>query len=108
MKQQEWLIFTVFSTFNSFVSHLEIHLAFSSDASNATPVWKQIAIGSVCHFTDRFLEALLNLERDCIKWLQGTQLVTVIHRFEYNETGLKNQKLPNVIGAMDETHILIH
>ncbi|CAG8519505.1 1594_t:CDS:2, partial [Scutellospora calospora] len=96
------------TTFNSLVSRLKIHPAFSSDASNAIPVWKQIAIGSVCHFIDRFLEALLNLERDRIKWPQGTQLATVIHGFEYGETGLENQKLPNVIGAMDGTYIPIY
>ena len=29
-------------------------------------------------------------------------------RFEYGETGLGNRKLPNVVGAMDGSHIPIH
>jgi len=75
------------------VTKLEVHPAFVSYASNATPVWKQIAIvlwrlangtgikvleqtlgisqGSVSHFTDRFLEALLDLEQEQITWPRG-------------------------------------
>jgi len=69
---------------------LESHPAFSSNAYNAIPVWKQIAIvlwrlangagirtleqtlgisqGSVSNFTDRFLKALLDLESNRIAW----------------------------------------
>ena len=68
-------------TFHAIVSRLEAHPAFISNAINATPVWKQIALvlwrlangagiqvleqtlgisqGSVSHFTNRFLKALL-------------------------------------------------
>ncbi|RIB11370.1 hypothetical protein C2G38_2203597 [Gigaspora rosea] len=82
----------------------ESHPAFSATAPNATPVWKQIAIvlwrlangtgiriseqtlgvsqGSVSNFTDRFLEC--------------------------EEIWLENKKLPNVIDAMDGSHIPIH
>ncbi|CAB4446742.1 unnamed protein product, partial [Rhizophagus irregularis] len=74
---------------------------------NATPVWKQIAIvlwrlangsgirvleqtlgisqGSVSNFTDRFLEALLDLEQSRIAWPQGSHLATVIQGFEYGK-----------------------
>jgi hypothetical protein len=118
------------ATFNYIVRRLETHSAFFSEALNATPVWKQIAIvlwrfangagirtleqtlgisqGSVCHFTDRFLEALLDLEKDRIMWPQGARLAVVTHGFEYGETSLENHKLPNVIGAMDGSHIPIH
>jgi len=107
-----------------------MHPAFVSDAPNATPVWKQIAIvlwrlangtgirvleqtlgvsqGSVSHFTDRFLEALLDLERERITWPRGSRLATVTQGFEYGEAGIGHRKLPNVIGAMDGTHIPIH
>jgi hypothetical protein len=105
---------------------LEAHPAFFSEAPNAIPVQKQIAIvlwrlangagvrvleqtlgvsqGSVCNFTDRFLEALLDLEKDRIIWSQGARLAIVTQGFEYGETGLGNRKLPNVIGAMDGSH----
>ncbi|CAG8791961.1 21185_t:CDS:1, partial [Cetraspora pellucida] len=118
------------ATFNSLVARLSTHPAFSSDAPNATPVWKQIAIvlwrlanssgiqvlkqtlgisqGSVIHFTDRFLEALLDLEKERIKWPQGARLAEVTHGFEYGKSGFENRKLPNVIGAIDGTHIPIH
>ena len=118
------------STFNAIVTRLEMHPAFVSNASNATPVCKQIGIvlwrlangtgirvleqtlgvsqGSVSHFTDRFLEALLDLEQERITWPQGSRLATVIQGFEYGETGIGHRKLPNVIGAMDGTHIPIH
>ena len=88
------------TTFRTIVTRLESHQAFTSDASNATPVWKQIAIvlwrlangagirvleqtlgvsqGSVSNFTDRFLEALLDLEQGRIAWPQGSRLATVI------------------------------
>src|SRR3990170_1207205 len=81
------------ATFHAIVTRLETHPVFISDASNATPVWKQIAIvlwrlangtgirvlvqtfgvsqGSVSHFTDRFLKALLYLEQKRITWLHG-------------------------------------
>ncbi|GES86159.1 putative nuclease HARBI1 [Rhizophagus clarus] len=116
-----------FTTFRAIVNRLETHPAFISDSSNATPVWKQIAIviwrlangagirvleqtlgvsqGSVGNFTDRFLVALLDLERRRITWPQGSRLVNVIQGFEHGETG---RKLPNVIGAMDGSHIPIH
>jgi hypothetical protein len=118
------------ATFHSIVTRLETHQAFTLDASNATPVWKQIAIvlwrlangagirvleqtlgvsqGSVSNFTDRFLEALLDLEQRRIAWPQGSRLARVIRGFEYGETGLGPRKLPNVIGAMDGVHIPIH
>ncbi|CAB5350469.1 unnamed protein product [Rhizophagus irregularis] len=118
------------TTFRAIVTRLETHQAFTLDASNATPVWKQIAIvlwrlangsgirvleqtlgisqGSVSNFTDRFLEALLDLEQGRIAWPQGSHLATVIQGFEYRETGLGHRKLPNVIGAMDGVHIPIH
>ena len=118
------------STFHTIVTRLEMHPAFVSDASNATPVWKQISIvlwrlangtgirvleqtlgvsqGSVSHFTDRFLEALLDLEQERITWPQGPRLATVTRGFEHGETGIGHRKLPNVIGAMDGTHIPIH
>ncbi|CAG8562931.1 9419_t:CDS:2 [Cetraspora pellucida] len=102
---------------------------FFSEALNATPVWKQIGIvlwrfangagirtleqtlgvsqRSVCHFTDQFLEALLDIEKDRIMWPKGAQLAVVTHEFEYGETGLGNCKLPNVIGVMDGSHIPI-
>jgi DDE superfamily endonuclease len=119
------------TTFRAIVSRLETHQAFALSASNSTPVWKQIAIvlwrlangtgirvleqtlgvsqGSVSHFTDRFLEALLDLEQGRIAWPQGSRLATVIRGFEYGEeTGLGHHKLPNVIGAMDGVHIPIH
>ncbi|CAG8477206.1 7615_t:CDS:2 [Scutellospora calospora] len=103
---------------------------FFSEALNATPVWKQIAIvlwrfangagirtleqtlgisqGSVCHFTDRFLEVLLDVEKDRIMWPQGARLTEATYGFEYSETSLENRKLPNVIGAIDGSHIPIH
>ncbi|CAG8838404.1 5356_t:CDS:1, partial [Cetraspora pellucida] len=118
------------ATFNSLVARLSIHPAFSSDAPNATPVWKQIAIvlwrlanssgirvleqtlgisqGSVIYFTDRFLKTLLDLVKERIKWPQGARLAEVTHGFEYGESGFENRKLPNVIRAMDGTHIPIH
>ncbi|CAG8596177.1 2468_t:CDS:2 [Scutellospora calospora] len=118
------------ATFSTIVSRLESHPAFSATASNATPVWKQIAIvlwhlangtgirileqtlrvsqGSVSNFTDRFLEALLDLESDRIAWPRGARLAAIIQGFECEEIGLENKKLPNVIGAMDSSHIPIH
>ncbi|PKY53624.1 hypothetical protein RhiirA4_471958 [Rhizophagus irregularis] len=95
------------TTFRAIVTRLETHQAFTLDASNATPVWKQIAIvlwrlangsgirvleqtlgisqGSVSNFTDRFLEALLDLEQSRIAWPQGSHLATVIQGFEYGK-----------------------
>lgn len=118
------------ATFNTIVIKLESHPAFSSNAPNTTPVWKQIAIvlwrlangvgirileqtlgvsqGSVSHFTDRFLKALLDLECNRITWPRGARLATVIQGFEHGRTESGNHKLPNVIGAMDGTHIPIH
>ncbi|RIB10072.1 hypothetical protein C2G38_2107011, partial [Gigaspora rosea] len=49
----------------------------------------------------------LNLERKRIKWSQGVQLTIVIQEFEYGITGLEHN-LPNVIGAIDGSHISIH
>ena len=117
------------TTFNAIVIRLETHPAFILDSSNAIPIWKQIAIvlwrlangagirvleqtlgvsqGSVSNFTDRFLEALLDLEQKRITWPQGSQLIKVIQGFENGESGLGNRKLPNVIGAMDGVHIPI-
>jgi hypothetical protein len=45
------------------------------------------------------------LENDRITWPQGSQLVKVTQGFEH---GIGSRKLPNVIGAMDGTHIPIH
>ena len=108
------------------MAQLETRPAFILDSSNATPVWKQIAIvlwrlangtgirvleqtlgvsqGSVSNFTDRFLKTLLDLEQKRITWPQGSQLVKVTQGFEHGESGLGNRKLPNVIGAMDGSH----
>jgi hypothetical protein len=118
------------TTFQALVVRLENHPAFTSDSSNATPIWKQIAIalwrlangggmrvleqtlgvsqGSIGNFTDRFLDALLDLEQRRISWPRGSQLIKVTQGFEHGETGLGNHKLPNVIGAMDGSHIPIH
>ena len=74
---------------------------------NAIPVWKQIAIvlwrlangagirtleqtlgisqGSVSNFTDRFLEALLDLECNRIAWPRGASLATMMQGFEREE-----------------------
>jgi hypothetical protein len=117
------------ATFNTIVIQLENHPIFISEAPNATPVWKQIAIalwrlangagvrileqtlgisqGSVIHFTDRFLTALLDLEKKRIMWPQGARLATVIQGFERGTSGLAHN-LPNVIGAMDGSHVPIH
>ena len=64
-----------------------------------------VSQGSVSHFTDRFLKALLDLEQKRITWPRGSRLATVIQGFEHGEG---NRKLPNVIGAMDGSHIPIH
>ncbi|CAG8785403.1 16061_t:CDS:2 [Cetraspora pellucida] len=72
---------------------------FSCEALNAIPAWKQIAItleqtldisqGSVCHFTDRFLKVLLDLERERITWPRETKLATITQGFEYGILGLE-------------------
>ena len=54
------------------------------------------------------MDALLDLEQGRITWPWGPQLVKVTQGFERGETGLGNHKLPNVIGAMDGSHIPIH
>ena len=61
-----------------------------------------ISQGSVSNFTDRFLEALLDLECNRIAWPRGARLATVIQGFK-NHRGLSN-----VISAIDGTHIPIH
>ncbi|CAG8653928.1 8967_t:CDS:1, partial [Scutellospora calospora] len=108
---------------------LQTHPDFSYEALNIIPAWKQIAIvlwrfanrteirtleqilgisqGSVYHFTDRFLKALLDLEQERIMWLQGTKLATITQGFEYGISGLEH-KLSNIIGAIDGSHIPIH
>ncbi|CAB5375689.1 unnamed protein product [Rhizophagus irregularis] len=95
------------TTFRAIVTRLETHQAFTLDASNATPVWKQIAIvlwrlanGSGI----RVLEQTLGISQGSVR----SHLATVIQGFEYGETGLGHRKLPNVIGAMDGVHIPIH
>ncbi|CAG8687362.1 14153_t:CDS:2, partial [Cetraspora pellucida] len=102
---------------------------FSCEAPNSIPVWKQIAIvlwwfanrtgiqvleqtlgisqGSVCHFTDRFLKALLDIEQEKIIWPQESKLATITQEFEHKISGLENNLL-NVIGAMNGSHIPIH
>ncbi|CAG8445602.1 3304_t:CDS:2 [Funneliformis caledonium] len=73
------------TTFRTIVTRLEIHQAFTLDASNATPALKQIAIvlwrkwnwnttrNKPSNFTDRFLEAILDLEQGRIIWPRGSQ-----------------------------------
>ncbi|KAF0407927.1 putative nuclease HARBI1 [Gigaspora margarita] len=67
-----------------------------------------VSQGSVSHFTDRFLKALLDLEKDRIVWPQGSCLLTVTRGFENSDAEFGKLKLPNVIGAMDGNHIPIH
>src|SRR4051812_21042580 len=67
-----------------------------------------ISQGSISHFTDRFLEALLDLKCNRIVWPRGLRLATVIQGFEREEIEPENRRLPNVISAMDGTHIPIH
>ncbi|KAF0492984.1 putative nuclease HARBI1 [Gigaspora margarita] len=66
-----------------------------------------ISKGSVCYFTDQFLEALLDLEWKRIMWSQGEKLATITQGFEYGISGLEHN-LPNVVGAMDGSHIPIY
>ncbi|CAI2190083.1 3462_t:CDS:2 [Funneliformis geosporum] len=96
------------TTFNTIVARLETHPRLANGTS--VRVLEQtlgISQGSVIHFTDRFLEALLDLEQKKIMWPQGTRLAAVIQGFEHGITGLAHN-LPNVIGAMDGLHIPIH
>ncbi|CAG8798109.1 19026_t:CDS:2, partial [Cetraspora pellucida] len=105
--------------YNSFQRHFRITLStFRQIAivlwrfANGVGIWVLeqtlgVSQGLVIHFTDRFLEALLDLEQERIKWPQGVQLTTVIQEFEHGITGLEHN-LPNVIGAMDGSHIPIH
>ncbi|CAG8794616.1 3124_t:CDS:2, partial [Cetraspora pellucida] len=105
-------------TFNTIVAKLEAHSAFSYEAPNSILFANRTGIRileqtlrisqeSVCHFTDRFLKALLDIEQGKIMWSQGSKLATITQGFEHGISGLENN-LPNIIGVMDKSHIPIH
>ncbi|CAG8607387.1 6760_t:CDS:2, partial [Scutellospora calospora] len=94
------------TTFYAIVSRLETHPVFMSNAMNATPVWKQIAIvlwRLANNVGIRVLEQTLGISQG-----SGSRLATVTQGFERGETGFGNRKLPNVVGAIDGSHIPIH
>ncbi|CAG8523770.1 257_t:CDS:2 [Cetraspora pellucida] len=90
------------ATFQAIVAYLETHPRLANGVEiRMLEQTLGVSQGSVSHFTDRFLKALLDLENDLIAWPQGS-------RFENSEAEFGNPKLPNVIGAMDGSHIPIH
>jgi len=62
-----------------------------------------VSVGSVANFTRRFIQAVLDSLKYIIRWPSDTDLQSVMDGFA--PVGLK--RLPNVIGAIDGSHIPI-
>ena len=110
------------SVFNYLVARLSTHPSFRLSAPNSIPIERQIAIvltrlakskkdfrsmekqfgvsqGSVSHFTDRFLDAMMDLEAHRIRWPTGDRMIEVQNGFEFPPSG--NRRLAGCASAMD-------
>ena len=63
-----------------------------------------VSQGSVAHFTKRFIEAVLDALQHIIRWPEGERIQEVIEGFAPPKFG---QRIPNVIGAVDGTHVFV-
>ncbi|CAG8640592.1 7934_t:CDS:2, partial [Paraglomus occultum] len=115
------------TTFNRLLSSISAHPIYQfSTQKPQTPIEIQVAIvlqrlanpmsyrqlettfgigqGSVTNFTNRFITAVLDNLRHIINWPRGEELQRVIEGFAPPEL---RSRIPNVIGAIDGSHIPI-
>jgi hypothetical protein len=115
-------------TFENLCARLSRHPVYQPSTRPQIPIERQVAIvlwrlatgqgireleqdkgisqGSVSHFTDRFLKALLDTSRDVIRWPTGNRINDIKQGFA-NIVEPGSPTLRDVLGAVDGSHIRI-